>query len=148
MQCVAFSDTSVTLIMKKVIQMNQSYSTIERMLETGDGCISRKAAIANGVAPTSFARYVRSHGLIKIRRGVYTKEIGANDDLFQLQIRYPKIVYSGITALYLLGLTDRIPESVEFSIPKGSRVRKTNNYSDYFGGKISNTFMCAYFVSK
>ena len=128
--------------------MNQSYSTIERMLETGDGCISRKATIANGVAPASFARYVRSHGLIKISRGVYTKEIGAIDDLFQLQIRYPKIVYSGITALYLLGLTDRIPESVEFSIPKGSRVRKTNNYSDYFGGKISNIFMCAYFVSK
>ena len=148
MQCVAFSDTSVTLIMKKVIQMNQSYSTIERMLETGDGCISRKAAIANGVAPASFVRYIRSHGFIKIRCGVYTKEIGAIDDLFQLQIRYPKIVYSGITALYLLGLTDRIPESVEFSIPKGSRVRKTNNYSDCFWGKISNTFMCAYFVSK
>lgn len=77
-------DTSVTLIMKKVIRMNQNYSTIERMLETGDGCISRKAAIANGIAPASFARYVRSHGLIKIRRGVYTKEIGAIDDLFQL----------------------------------------------------------------
>ena len=148
MQCIAFFDTSVTLIMKKVIQMNQSYSTIERMLETGDGCISRKAAIANGVALASFARYIRSHGLIKIRRGVYTKEIGAIDDLFQLQIRYPKIVYSGITALYFLGLTDRILESVEFSIPKGSRVRKTNNYSDCFLGKISNIFMCAYFVSK
>lgn len=104
--------------------MNQNCSTIERMLKTGDGCISRKAAIANGVAPASFARYVRSHRLIKIRRGVYTKEIGAIDDLFQLQRRYPKIVYSGITALYLLGLTDRIPESVEFSIPKSSRVRK------------------------
>ena len=106
--------------------MNQSYSMIDRMLETGDGCISRKAAIANGVAPASFARYVRSHGLIKIRRGVYTNEIGAVDDLFQLQRRYPKIVYSGITALYLLGLTDRIPESIEFTIPKGSRVRKEN----------------------
>ena len=134
--------------MKKVIQMNQNYSTIERMLETGDGCISRKAAIANGVAPASFARYFRSHGLIKIRHGVYTKEIGTIDDLFQLQIRYPKIVYSGITALYFLGLTDRILESVELSIPKGSRVRKTNNYSDCFLGKISNIFMCAYFVSK
>lgn len=73
----------------------------------------RKAAIANGLAPASFARYVRSHELIKIRRSVYTKEIGAIDDLFQLQRRYPKIVYSGITALYLLGLTDRIPESGE-----------------------------------
>lgn len=59
--------------------MNQNCSTIERMLETGDGCISRKVAIANGVAPASFARYVRSHELIKIRHGVYTKKIGAID---------------------------------------------------------------------
>ena len=29
-----------------------------------------------------------------------------------------------MTALYLLGLTDRIPESIEFTIPKGYRVRK------------------------
>ena len=29
-----------------------------------------------------------------------------------------------------------------------STTSDTNNYSDYFGGKISNTFMCAYFVSK
>lgn len=106
--------------------MNQSYSMIGRMLETGNGWISRKAAVANGVAPASFARYVRTHGLIKIRRGVYTKKIGAIDDLFQLQRRYSKIVYSGMTALYLLGLTDRIPESIEFTIPKGSRVRKEN----------------------
>jgi len=29
-----------------------------------------------------------------------------------------------MTALYLLGLTDRIPDSIEFTIPKGYRVRK------------------------
>ena len=51
---------------------------------------------------------------------------GAIDELFQLQKRYFKIVYSGITALYLLGLTDRIPDSIEFTIPKGYRIRKEN----------------------
>lgn len=103
--------------------MNQNYNTLKKMIESGDGSISRKDAIANGVPPATFARYVSSNHLVKIRRGVYAKD-GAVDDLFQIQSRYPRIVYSGLTALYLLGLTDRIPDSVEFTIPKGCRVRK------------------------
>ncbi len=103
--------------------MNRNYETLERMIENGDGSISRKDAIANGVPPAAFARYVSSNCLARIRRGVYVKD-GAVDDLFQFQRRYPKIVYSGMTALYLLGLTDRILESIEFTIPKGYRVRK------------------------
>jgi hypothetical protein len=103
--------------------MNQNYNMLARMMEAGDGSVSRKDAIANGVPPATFARYVSSNHLVKIRRGVYAKD-GAVDDLFQLQRRYPRIVYSGITSLYLLGLTDRIPESINFTIPKGYRVRK------------------------
>lgn len=106
-----------------VIPMNQNNEMLERMMETGDGSISRKDALANGVPPASFARYVRSHHLFRISQGVYAKE-GAVDELFQWQRRYPRIVYSGITALYLLGLTDRIPDSIDFTVPKGSRVRK------------------------
>ena len=93
-------------------------------METGDGSISRKDALANGVPPATFTRYVRLNQLVKIRRGVYAKTEGAVDDLYQFQRRYPKIVYSGITALYLLGLTDRIPDLMEFTVVKGYRVRK------------------------
>lgn len=103
--------------------MNQNYETLERMMETGDGSVSRKDAIANGVPPAAFARYVSSNNLVRISRGVYAKNETV-DELFQLQRRYPRIVYSGMTALYLLGLTDRIPDSIEFTIPKGCRVRK------------------------
>lgn len=103
--------------------MNQNYSILEKMIEAGDGSISRKEAIANDIPPAAFARYVSSKNLVRIRRGVYAKN-GAIDELFQLQRRYPRIVYSGMTALYLLGLTDRIPNLIEFTIPKKSRVRK------------------------
>ncbi len=103
--------------------MNQNYNMLARLMEAGDGSISRKDAIANGVPPATFARYVSSNRLVKIRRGVYAKD-GPVDDLSQLQRRYPRIVYSGLTALYLLDLTDRIPDLIEFTIPKGYRVRK------------------------
>ncbi len=104
--------------------MNQNYSKLIAMAENGDGSISRKEAIANGVPSATFARYVRANGFIQIRRGVYAKAEEPVDDLYQLQKSYPRIVYSGMTSLYLLGLSDRIPESIEFTIPKGYRVRK------------------------
>ena len=104
--------------------MNQNFRKLSKMMETGDGSISRKDALANGVPPATFTRYVRLNQLVKIRRGVYAKTEGAVDDLYQFQRRYPKIVYSGITALYLLGLTDRIPDLMEFTVVKGYRVRK------------------------
>lgn len=104
--------------------MNQNFNKLDKLMETGDGSISRKDALANGVPPATFTRYVRLNQLVKIRRGVYAKTEGAVDDLYQFQRRYPKIVYSGITALYLLGLTDRIPDLMEFTVVKGYRVRK------------------------
>ena len=104
--------------------MNQNFNKLNNLMETGDGSISRKDALANGVPPATFTRYVRLNQLVKIRRGVYAKTEGAVDDLYQFQRRYPKIVYSGITALYLLGLTDRIPDLMEFTVVKGYRVRK------------------------
>lgn len=110
--------------------MNRNYNILEKMIETGDGSISRKDAIADGIPPTAFARYVSSNHLVRIRRGVYAKD-GAVDELFQLQRRYLRIVYSGMTALYLLGLTDRIPDSIEFTIPKGCRVRKESIGSNF-----------------
>lgn len=103
--------------------MNQNQKMLERIMETGNGSISRKDALANGVPPASFARYVRSHHLVKISQGVYAKE-AAVDELFQWQRRYPRIVYSGITALYLLGLADRIPASIDFTVSKGCSARK------------------------
>ena len=103
--------------------MNQNFNKLDKLMETGDGSISRKDALANGVPPATFTRYVRLNQLVKIRRGVYAKTEGAVDDLYQFQRRYPKIVYSGITALYLLGLTDRIPDLMEFTVVKGYRVR-------------------------
>lgn len=46
---------------------------------------------------------------------MYAKD-DAVDDLFQLQKRYQRIVYSG--------LTDRIMNFIEFTLPKRYRVRK------------------------
>lgn len=98
--------------------------SIENIMQKNDGKITRKEAIANKIPSVSFSRYVYQNELIRIAPGVYMKKCSIIDELFCLQERYPKIIYSGITALYLHNLTDRIPDIIEFTMPKGYRVRK------------------------
>lgn len=98
--------------------------TIKRIMKENDGFLRRANAQESGISASMFTRYVLSNGLERVSRGVYVSADSTIDDMFVLQKRYPKIIFSGISALYLLRLTDKIPCSIEFTVPKGYRVRK------------------------
>lgn len=104
--------------------MNQNYIRLKNIMASGDGTISRKEALRNNVPPATFARFVHTNNLVKLGQGIYAKPECTFDELFLLQRKYPRIVFSGITALSLLGLTDRLYEKIEFTIDKKYRVRK------------------------
>lgn len=98
--------------------------TLDRIVKENDGLLTREIAYENGISSNSFSRYIRSNELTKISAGVYASNISVIDDFYILQKRYPKIIFSGMSALYLLRLTDKIPEDMEFTVPKGYRIRK------------------------
>lgn len=73
--------------------------------------------------------YVRKNGLIKIAPGVYASENFIVDDYFVLQKRYPKYIFSGLSSLYLLHLTDKIPLNMYVTAPQGynpSKLKREN----------------------
>ncbi len=94
------------------------------IVKKNGGRISRKEALANGMSPSSFYALVKKNQMDKVAPGVYAYDYYVRDNLFILQERYPGIVYSGLTALYAYYLSGKIPDYIEFSMPKGYRVRK------------------------
>ena len=66
--------------------------------------------------------------LYKASRGVYVLPDVWVDEMFILQYKYPKGIFSYETALYLHGLTDRTPLSYTMTFPKGYNITaaKTN----------------------
>lgn len=124
-------------------------NVIETIIQKNNGYISRKEAIANGVSSASFSRYIKTGELQKISAGKYATCDFDFDDLYLLQQRYPTIVFSGLTALHLYHLSNFIPDYIEFSVPRGSRVRKetidnniichVENNIDYFNYANSST---------
>lgn len=63
--------------------------------------------------------------MIKVAPGIYATNFAIQDAMYTLQKRYPKIIFSGLSSLYLNHLTDKIPDYIEFTIPKNYRVRKS-----------------------
>lgn len=97
------------------------------------GYITLEWAIRNRI-PFNRIREMESEGkIIKIDRGLYSLPGTVKDDMFILQHRYSKGIYSGITALSIHGLTDHVSENYYMTFPKGynpSSLRMTNWHID------------------
>jgi predicted transcriptional regulator of viral defense system len=64
---------------------------------------------------------VRRQGLVKIDKGFYAQEQWIRDDYFVFQYKYPKFIFSNVSALFLHGLTDQLPDYFEVTGPKNYR---------------------------
>lgn len=64
----------------------------------------------------------------RVSRGVYVALGEIEDEMYYMQIKYPKLVYSHETALFIHELTDRTPFEYSVTVPSGYKV--TQNVSD------------------
>lgn len=60
--------------------------------------------------------------LERVDRGVYVSIDAIEDEMYAMQTKYPKLIYSHETALYLHGLSDRTPFEYSASVPSGNKV--------------------------
>lgn len=103
---------------------------IKEFVEKYNGYLITSLVCNEDISKTYVAKYIKEHGMEKVARGVYITDDVWPDDLFILQQRNGAIVYSGETALYLHGLTDREYSSVCVTVPQGYNAShlKDNNF--------------------
>lgn len=94
--------------------------------ENGRVITSREATNA-GLARRCLSDMVRTGNLVKVGRGAYMKPDEVEDEMFLLQLRFGKGVYSHETALYLHGLTDLTPLRYSMTFPFGYNTKKAND---------------------
>jgi predicted transcriptional regulator of viral defense system len=111
----------------EVIAMPKQVQIQAFMKDAGDIVTSKKITAA-GFHRSILSELVKENELIQIRRGVYLKPTAWEDDMYLLQYRFSKGVYSHETALYLhvlrssLDLTDRTPMKYTMTFPWGYNV--------------------------
>lgn len=89
---------------------------IQEELKKSSGIITSAFLRENNIPTVYLTRLRREGKLKKIDRGIYMAENGIHDELYILQAKYPKIIFSFETALSLLNLTDKIPEIIDITV--------------------------------
>lgn len=104
-----------------LLKNNKGFVTASQITEAG---IPRRCLTEMAVAGTIY----------KVDRGIYALPEAWEDELYFLQYRFTKGIYSHETALYLHSMTDRTPISYTMTFPKGyntGRVRKQHITTKY-----------------
>ncbi len=93
------------------------YEYISELLRENNGYLFTAQVERGGISRTYLAKYVQENHLEKIARGIYISEDTWEDELYILQLLNPMIIYSGETALYLQGMTDREYSDIYITVP-------------------------------
>ena len=94
---------------------------LKNMLRMNKGFITRKQVDSHKIPSWFLTDFVRRQGLVKIDKGFYAQEQWIRDDYFVFQYKYPKFIFSDVSALFLHGLTDQLPDYFEVTGPKNYR---------------------------
>lgn len=91
----------------------------ELLSKSSDGIISAKQVSNEGIHRGYLASMVKSGELVKVGVGLYMNSNSWEDEIYLLQKRFNRGIFSHETALYLYGYTDRTPMRYTLTFPHG-----------------------------
>lgn len=92
---------------------------LNKILESNEGQLTFSEVSAAGIPKDAFYRYVKEGGLTKHGRGLYLSEDALPDEFVLLQARFPKVIFSHDTALFLHEMSEREPIPLSVSVDSG-----------------------------
>ncbi len=98
--------------------MDYIYKCNEILKDNG-GIITSKNLKENNIPTIYLTRMAKNGDIIRVSRGIYINENGDYDEYFFLNERYKNIIFSYVSALYLLNFTDIIPQNMEITVYNG-----------------------------
>ncbi len=92
---------------------------ITDMLGRQSGIVTTAQVSAAGIPRHYLSKMVTKNLLRKVARGIYAVPEAWEDEMFLLQYKYSKGIFSHETALYIHGFTDRAPTRFVMTFPYG-----------------------------
>ena len=92
-------------------------NVLDRVIDESDGILISSDAFKAGVSKDQLYSYVKNNNLSRIAHGIYMTEGSWKDEMYILQLRFPKAIFSHETALYLHDLAEREPVPFTVTVP-------------------------------
>lgn len=101
---------------------------LERLLKLNNGMLVTKDITEAGISKQLLGSYVKKGYIERVAHGVYLSKDAFEDEMYVLQVKSKRAVFSHETALFMHGLTDRDPLNYTITLPSGynaSRIKET-----------------------
>ena len=95
---------------------------IEKIINEQKGTLLSLDLDENKIPRTYLSMMVADGKIERIGRGIYVLPDLLEDEMYIMQKKYPNLIYSHETALFLHGLSDRTPFEYSATVPSGYKV--------------------------
>ena len=92
---------------------------IEIHLKESGGIITSAYCRENNIPTVYLSRLAKEGKLFRVQKGMYITKDGDYDEYYFFQYQYRKAIFSYETALFLLGVTDKIPWRIDVTVYNG-----------------------------
>lgn len=99
--------------------MTDNEAAIQQILKTNNGIVTTTQVTEAGIPRRCLSAMVDSGTIYRVERGIYALPEVWEDEMFFMQYRFSKGIFSHETALYLHGITDRTPIHYTMTFPFG-----------------------------
>lgn len=99
-----------------------------------NGYLTTKDVVEHDIPRIYLSRLVQERVIERVGRGVYIKSNEIPDDMVILQKKSKNAIYSHMTALYLYGLSNRIPIKYDITVNQGynGKLQTENNVNLFY----------------
>ena len=108
--------------------MDYNYNDLKILIESNGGVVSAADLQHAGIERIGLYALLANEILKKESHGNYVLAENEPDEYKIIQNRSEKLIYSHGTALFLHGMSDRVPHTLDITVPQGdniSRIKKT-----------------------
>lgn len=99
--------------------MTDNEAAIQHLLNINNGIVTTSQVTDAGIPRRCLSAMVDSGIIYRVERGIYALPEVWEDEMYFLQYRFSKGIFSHETALYLHGMTDRTPIRYTMTFPFG-----------------------------
>lgn len=98
---------------------------LEEIITAQNGTLLSSDLNKYEIPRTYLSMMVAEGKLERVGRGIYVSPDAIEDEMYAMQRKYSKLIFSHETALYLHGLSDRTPSEYSATVPSGYKVVET-----------------------
>lgn len=103
------------------------HEQLERLIADNNGIVGTNEVEQQGIPRHYLTPLVREGKLDRVSQGVYVTPDTFEDEMYMLQMKSPKVIFSHETALFFHDLTDRDPTEWSVTVPSGYNATKLRN---------------------